>query len=151
MIVMMMVMMPSCGWACFKTHSTINIMLYPTMKLNSSPGESSITPPFQDAPVPEGPNDAISCLRWSPAANIFACGSWDKSILAPKVTFFLAILVKVLRSFLSYILPRLDEQIHILSVQALVMKMKPPNLYFWCWGVFTQGFSHHGRLSLGVG
>ena len=35
--------------------------------------------PFQDAPVPEGPSDSISCLRWSPAANIFACGSWDKS------------------------------------------------------------------------
>ena len=44
-----------------------------------------VTRPFlhrqrrQDAPVPEGPSDSISCLRWSPAANIFACGSWDKS------------------------------------------------------------------------
>eukprot|EP00434_Breviolum_minutum_P036626 symbB.v1.2.032458.t1/scaffold3893.1/size48745/3 len=40
----------------------------------------------QDAPVPEGPNDAISCLRWSPAANIFACGSWDKSVRIWEVT-----------------------------------------------------------------
>ena len=34
---------------------------------------------LEDAPVPEGPSDSISCLRWSPSANIFACGSWDKS------------------------------------------------------------------------
>jgi len=40
----------------------------------------------QDAPVPEGPSDSISCLRWSPAANIFACGSWDKSVRVYEVT-----------------------------------------------------------------
>eukprot|EP00928_Gymnodinium_smaydae_P055128 TRINITY_DN38738_c0_g1_i1.p1 TRINITY_DN38738_c0_g1~~TRINITY_DN38738_c0_g1_i1.p1 ORF type:complete len:359 (+),score=92.43 TRINITY_DN38738_c0_g1_i1:87-1163(+) len=38
------------------------------------------------AVVPEMPSDGISCLSWSPAANIFAAGSWDKSVRVWEVT-----------------------------------------------------------------
>mmetsp|Transcript_4322 Transcript_4322/g.8610 ORF Transcript_4322/g.8610 Transcript_4322/m.8610 type:complete len:359 (-) Transcript_4322:479-1555(-) len=30
--------------------------------------------------VPEPPGDSISCLAWSPAQNILAAGSWDRSV-----------------------------------------------------------------------
>jgi len=34
----------------------------------------------QSALVPDSPSDSISCLAWSPAGNILAAGSWDKSV-----------------------------------------------------------------------
>mmetsp|Transcript_20796 Transcript_20796/g.58572 ORF Transcript_20796/g.58572 Transcript_20796/m.58572 type:complete len:360 (-) Transcript_20796:41-1120(-) len=34
----------------------------------------------QSAVVPEPPSDGVSCLTWSPAQNILAAGSWDKSV-----------------------------------------------------------------------
>lgn len=40
----------------------------------------------KDVVVPEVPSDGISCLAWSPASNIFAAGSWDKSIRVWEVT-----------------------------------------------------------------
>eukprot|EP00930_Biecheleria_cincta_P069310 TRINITY_DN57064_c0_g1_i1.p1 TRINITY_DN57064_c0_g1~~TRINITY_DN57064_c0_g1_i1.p1 ORF type:complete len:376 (+),score=56.73 TRINITY_DN57064_c0_g1_i1:53-1129(+) len=39
-----------------------------------------------DAQVPEMPSDGISCLSWSASSNIFACGSWDKSVRIWEVT-----------------------------------------------------------------
>merc|ERR1719272_508793 len=33
-----------------------------------------------DAVVPNPPDDAVSCLAWSPVGNILAAGSWDKSV-----------------------------------------------------------------------
>lgn len=39
-----------------------------------------------DAVVPEPPQDGISCLSWSPTSNIFAAGSWDKSVRIWEVT-----------------------------------------------------------------
>lgn len=46
------------------------------------PGQPQIQDPNtnQSAVVPEAPTDGISCLAWSPAANILAAGSWDKSV-----------------------------------------------------------------------
>jgi len=38
------------------------------------------------APVPEPPTDGISSLVWSSTANIFAVGSWDKSVSVYEVT-----------------------------------------------------------------
>lgn len=40
----------------------------------------------QDALVPNAPDDSISCLAWSPAGNILAAGSWDKSVRIWEVT-----------------------------------------------------------------
>lgn len=40
----------------------------------------------QSAVVPEAPSDGISCLAWSPTSNIFAAGSWDKSVRIWEVT-----------------------------------------------------------------
>merc|ERR1719323_1949736 len=40
----------------------------------------------QSAVVPEPPGDAVSSLAWSPAANILAAGSWDKSVRVWEVT-----------------------------------------------------------------
>mmetsp|Transcript_3529 Transcript_3529/g.8278 ORF Transcript_3529/g.8278 Transcript_3529/m.8278 type:complete len:359 (-) Transcript_3529:66-1142(-) len=40
----------------------------------------------QSAVVPEPPADGVSCLAWSPAQNIFAAGSWDKSVRIWEVT-----------------------------------------------------------------
>jgi len=34
----------------------------------------------QSAVVPNPPDDGISCLSWSPAQNVLAAGSWDKSV-----------------------------------------------------------------------
>lgn len=39
-----------------------------------------------DAAVPEPPTDAVSCLAWSPTANILAAGSWDKTVRVWEVT-----------------------------------------------------------------
>lgn len=33
-----------------------------------------------DAPAPDAPSDGVSCFAWSPVANMFAAGSWDKSV-----------------------------------------------------------------------
>eukprot|EP00929_Paragymnodinium_shiwhaense_P008638 TRINITY_DN112593_c0_g1_i1.p1 TRINITY_DN112593_c0_g1~~TRINITY_DN112593_c0_g1_i1.p1 ORF type:complete len:393 (-),score=116.93 TRINITY_DN112593_c0_g1_i1:395-1573(-) len=40
----------------------------------------------QSAVVPEAPTDGISCLSWSSTSNIFAAGSWDKSVRIWEVT-----------------------------------------------------------------
>lgn len=40
----------------------------------------------QSAVVPEAPGDGVSCLAWSPAGNILAAGSWDKSVRVWEVT-----------------------------------------------------------------
>lgn len=36
--------------------------------------------PNNDMVVPNGPTDGISCLRWSPVANLLVAGSWDNQI-----------------------------------------------------------------------
>lgn len=40
----------------------------------------------QDAVVPDCPGDSISSLAWSPASNILAASSWDKSVRIWEVT-----------------------------------------------------------------
>lgn len=36
--------------------------------------------PNNDLELPQPPSDAVSCLRWSPTANLLCAASWDKTV-----------------------------------------------------------------------
>ena len=59
-------------FASLKSHNSKLANMFGTTSASANPNN--------DLELPGAPGDSVSCLRWSPTANLLAASSWDKSV-----------------------------------------------------------------------